>query len=125
MTVPGRTLRGKAFFFLWLEFFFCRKKTTPFVRRTKRSCQCWHEVSDNDPQKKMECTIDTSTLTHRQVQSHHVYTGMCDAQLTRWVTVSPWNGFLRFTNEGRYEDADGHDVLVYEDDEDEFGEWEE
>lgn len=71
--------------------------------------------------------FDVRQLEHRKVAkegfgTRHVYSGMCDGVLTKWVTVSKWDGRLRFAN-GNYADTQGKEILVFEDDEDEWYEW--
>ena len=54
--------------------------------------------------------------------TRHVYTGLCDDVMTKWVTVQPWDGRIRFTR-GTYMDSNSQEILVFEEDEDEYGEW--
>lgn len=61
-------------------------------------------------------------VKHKTLGERHVYVGLCDGVLTKWVTFEDWNGKLRFTG-GGYEDSNGREILVFEDDEDGWGEW--
>lgn len=72
----------------------------------------------------VEFDIGLSDLTHKEVSSRHVYTGLCDGVKTRWITFQhPWNGKLRFVR-GEYMDSDTKEILVYEEDEEEYSLWE-
>ena len=68
--------------------------------------------------KEMEHRI----VVHKTLGKRNVYVGLCDGVLTKWVTLDTWNGKLRFTG-GVYKDTKGGEILVFEDDEDEWLEW--
>ena len=81
-----------------------------------------------EDQSGFESKIEVQGLAHRVVvksgEKHYVYTGFCDDTLTKWITKNPWDGVIRFSAlHGTYLDARGCEILVYEDDEDEFGDW--
>jgi hypothetical protein len=69
------------------------------------------------------------TIT-RDSKIMHVYEGQCQSEswtnnsfLTRWITQSPWDGklTLKMTDGGMiYMDSSGKEMLVYEEDEEEY-----
>lgn len=72
-------------------------------------------------------TFRVEELEHRKVVKEgvgkrHVYVGLCDGVMTKWITSGVWDGKLRLVN-GEYKDARGHEILVLEDDEDEWEDW--
>ena len=68
--------------------------------------------------KEMEHRV----VVHKLLGTRHVYVGLCDGVLTKWVTLEKWNGTLRLI-EGVYKDSKGGEILVFEDDEDEWDAW--
>ncbi|RPF82127.1 MAG: hypothetical protein CBC65_000870 [Rhodothermaceae bacterium TMED105] len=66
--------------------------------------------------------LEHNVVSHQTLGNRHVYVGLCDGVLTKWVTFSAWDGKLRLV-EGVYKDTKGREILVFEDDEDEWDEW--
>lgn len=71
--------------------------------------------------------FDVGKLGHRKVSkeglgARHVYFGTCDGVPMKWITFTKWDGSIRFVN-GKYTDTKGKEILVFEDDEDEWYEW--
>ena len=75
---------------------------------------------------QLEAHMVVSEFGHEFVErnglARHVYTGLCDDVMTKWVTVQPWNGKIRFAG-GVYMDSNGREILVFEEDESEYNDW--
>lgn len=74
-----------------------------------------------------EATFEVATMTHEVVTRNgfgerHVYGCVCEDVATRWITMHEWDGKLRFV-EGAFWDSRGGEVIVVEEDDDEYGEW--
>ena len=55
-----------------------------------------------------------------------MYTEICNGIKTKWVTETEWNYGIKISivnQEIMYKDNNGKNILVYEDDEDEWSEW--
>lgn len=74
-----------------------------------------------------EATFEVTTMTHEVVTrsgvgERHVYGCVCDDVATKWITRQPWDGKLRFVD-GTYLDSHEEEVVIVEEDEDEYAEW--
>lgn len=79
-----------------------------------------------DDEEDLSCVFEPveeiKTLQHKMIKGCHVYTGLCDDVMTKWITKTPWDGKISFLG-GDYFDTHGQEIIVFENGEDGFEEW--
>ena len=59
----------------------------------------------------------------RDGKTYYIHSGTCDGRLTKWITLSPWDGEQVVVSAKGYADATGQHMMIWESDEDEYYDW--